>query len=840
MSRFPDKDTWDEIAAEAFSSETVHEFSESYNRKKSQILDGTYEERFSEIRRKRIAVSVFSAVCAATAGICIFTNLHTRIPDGSTQMLDNSSVSESENNKKDENNSTVPAETGAANVSKTVEITEKSEISETFIITEESERISGIQTSVSEVRVTAEAQSSSRVSSEQNLPAVTSVPEKKPATTVTTYNESERTDPDSENTGPVFNDKEELTMRKELISVLAMIMAFNASNGGMIHASELKYKISAENEAAVYISENMENLDFDESGRFSVPDVYAIYAYVNEKESLPEGYHEKIEKNADVTGDGVINRDDLNMFLEFTRVNMSLEERFGIDEYEYSLDYGSENLTEKFNNDILEYSSDVRFKEHIYQKLCSSIESGEIDVDIDKNGKADLMDAYKLYLYSLGYDKETGKIMLYDTRTGEYEKPAEIYDLSEIVECGDKIAEIVGTFKHYGMYDKEYETIGLLNYDHILRYFLEHSDITDECLDIKIFEEMYNFEYDDESLEKNFTDAEQFLYIVSNTINTVLKETRNRNLVTNEDKIEFELFDNHAEVSGYTGAGGKIVIPSEINGLPVTVIQEESMAFHKDITSVIIPDTVTVIEDLAFEDCENLAEIQFSENIKEIGEAAFGNCLKLKEIIIPDSVTKIKQFAFANCEGAEKIVVPGSIKEIPKYAFSGCFSAVEIIISEGVETIGYKSFDGCDSLASVTIPKSVTGISDTAFERFTIGADGAEYFISVAVNGWSGTYAEEYASANGIKFICVDTDTKPETVVNQPKPVKQTVLSAGDINGDGIADVSDLSLLSLSLVGEKNLTDEQKTAADVDRDGSVKLTDLARFKQFLSKVIEAF
>jgi hypothetical protein len=59
-----------------------------------------------------------------------------------------------------------------------------------------------------------------------------------------------------------------------------------------------------------------------------------------------------------------------------------------------------------------------------------------------------------------------------------------------------------------------------------------------------------------------------------------------------------------------------------------------------------------------------------------------------------------------------------------------------------------------------------------------------------------------------------------------------------DINSDGKRDVTDLSMLSLYLIGDLTLTDTQLKASDVDGDGAITLADLARFKQFLSGVVK--
>lgn len=61
----------------------------------------------------------------------------------------------------------------------------------------------------------------------------------------------------------------------------------------------------------------------------------------------------------------------------------------------------------------------------------------------------------------------------------------------------------------------------------------------------------------------------------------------------------------------------------------------------------------------------------------------------------------------------------------------------------------------------------------------------------------------------------------------------------GDISNDGKIDVSDLSILSLALLGDIKLTSAQLKAADVDGNGNIKLADLATLKQYISKQIDS-
>ena len=73
-------------------------------------------------------------------------------------------------------------------------------------------------------------------------------------------------------------------------------------------------------------------------------------------------------------------------------------------------------------------------------------------------------------------------------------------------------------------------------------------------------------------------------------------------------------------------------------------------------------------------------------------------------------------------------------------------------------------------------------------------------------------------------------------------PTSEPVLESetGDINSDLKIDVTDLSELSLALIGDRKLSETQQKAADVDKDGKVTLSDLARMRQYLSKIITSF
>lgn len=129
-------------------------------------------------------------------------------------------------------------------------------------------------------------------------------------------------------------------------------------------------------------------------------------------------------------------------------------------------------------------------------------------------------------------------------------------------------------------------------------------------------------------------------------------------------------------------------------------------------------------------------------------------------------------------------------------------------------------------------------------------------------------YADEHIPNHGYigvvheqesEYICIDTKSVSSVAdgvikfINENKidesKIRITVINPtlddsyddmlGDINSDGKVDITDLTELSLALLGDTELTSAQKTAADVDQDGEVKLTDLAKFRQFLSEQISS-
>ena len=108
-------------------------------------------------------------------------------------------------------------------------------------------------------------------------------------------------------------------------------------------------------------------------------------------------------------------------------------------------------------------------------------------------------------------------------------------------------------------------------------------------------------------------------------------------------------------------------------------------------------------------------------------------------------------------------------------------------------------------------------------------------------------YIDWYENYEGedLKAFFIDRPTVPVNETDDPAepavPVNNDKdnVKAGDIFADDKIDVTDLTELSLALLGDRNLSEDQKKAADVDGDGDVTLADLAMLRQYLSKKIDS-
>lgn len=95
--------------------------------------------------------------------------------------------------------------------------------------------------------------------------------------------------------------------------------------------------------------------------------------------------------------------------------------------------------------------------------------------------------------------------------------------------------------------------------------------------------------------------------------------------------------------------GAVLVIPEQIDGVPVTAIAPEGFINCQGVTTLILPDTLENIGASAFAGCADLRGIWLPDNVRSVGENAFRDCIGLEAVSVPAGTEYIGTDAFTGC-----------------------------------------------------------------------------------------------------------------------------------------------------------------------------------------------
>jgi PKD repeat protein len=168
-------------------------------------------------------------------------------------------------------------------------------------------------------------------------------------------------------------------------------------------------------------------------------------------------------------------------------------------------------------------------------------------------------------------------------------------------------------------------------------------------------------------------------------------------------------------ITEYTGSDGIVIIPAEIEGLPVITIGASAFADCSGLTTVSIPDSVTTIGDSAFSDCSGLTTLSIPNNVTSIGYYAFQGCSGLTTLNIPNNVTSIGNYMFQGCSGLTTVSIPENVTSIGTRAFEDCSGLTTLSLPNSVTSIGNGAFADCFGLTTLSIGSGVTYIGGSAF-----------------------------------------------------------------------------------------------------------------------------
>ena len=105
------------------------------------------------------------------------------------------------------------------------------------------------------------------------------------------------------------------------------------------------------------------------------------------------------------------------------------------------------------------------------------------------------------------------------------------------------------------------------------------------------------------------------------------------------DDFQYTVNEDNSSITidAYTGSAKKVVVPSEISGIPVTVIGEGAFQDQSQISKVTLPKSITRIESNAFFGCSALTTINLHKSVIFIADNAFDGCNNLLPKVYPDS-----------------------------------------------------------------------------------------------------------------------------------------------------------------------------------------------------------
>jgi hypothetical protein len=178
-------------------------------------------------------------------------------------------------------------------------------------------------------------------------------------------------------------------------------------------------------------------------------------------------------------------------------------------------------------------------------------------------------------------------------------------------------------------------------------------------------------------------------------------------------QFTFTTNDEQITITGYTGTGGAVTIPSATNGYPVVGIGQDAF-LNAEVASVTIPDSVT-----------------------SIGYGAFGMCSSLATVIIPNSVTNIAAYAFFRCASLVSVTIPNGVTVLRDEVFGLCYGLATVTIPGSVTNIQIGAFEDCTSLSALYF----LGNAPTPAINSFIGVSGVTVYYLAGTSGWGATFA---------------------------------------------------------------------------------------------------
>ena len=400
--------------------------------------------------------------------------------------------------------------------------------------------------------------------------------------------------------------------------------------------------------------------------------------------------------------------------------------------------------------------------------------------------------------------------VLYDDGTATYPNDGDLYENDGVYSNYlDLSGNQVGDYSYYAQYTvngKTYTSDALINSE-------EYAALSVEKKVKALSDRINSLAEVDETLGYALVDADSIRYN-NVTYQFEFKDYIGLNYVyyaytiPNTDATDSSAFTyvNHGdsiEITGFNNSVSDVVIPSEIEGLPVTAISVGAF-YLSTITSIEVPDSVTSIGEMAFLGCTSLKSVKLSTGVAKIDKNAFGSCSALQEIQVAKDNPN-----FSSLNG-----VLYSKKQDTLVIYPAAKADAAYIIPSGVTSVAMYAFSENPYLETLTIPNSLIKVGDSAFYN-------CKNLRAVSYNGTE----EEW---NQITIGLLNEKLTGATIQYQERII-------GDVNADGAFTISDVVLLQKWLLSVPDTQLADWKAADFNGDQTLNVFDLCQMRYNLLK-----
>ena len=126
--------------------------------------------------------------------------------------------------------------------------------------------------------------------------------------------------------------------------------------------------------------------------------------------------------------------------------------------------------------------------------------------------------------------------------------------------------------------------------------------------------------------------------------------------------FEYKIRGSEVAITFYTGTSKTVIIPAEINGMPVTEVSLSHYTVDNNpyVHKIILPDSVVRLGDYAFRGFSYLESIEGLEHIQYVGDTAFCRCYNLTSASFSDDLAELGYQAFYD-SGFRELIVPDDI-----------------------------------------------------------------------------------------------------------------------------------------------------------------------------------